>query len=391
MRKPSLWLLLGCLGVFGAAAESEPGQSASGTEPFVAAYADLSTPGPAHERLAKLVGSWRVEGRYRFGVAKEWCDFTARSDIAPILGGRFIVERFASATADGQLEGVRIFGHDNLRAAFVMLGLTNQGTQLDHLASHAQESGQNVVLRGNFRNPATGETHPFAMEYDLGTEDSFSLRQYVYAPSVSEPDLRSSVEPVVEAIYHREASAPKQGPLEQLGSVGRDATITPWRSEPANDANRQLSSLAGRWQVQGRLRFEPEGTWENFRATSHIEEIMSGRFVLERIHGEQTASWPVPYEGLRIVGFDGATGRFQYAALNNLSTAIHFATGPGSADEQSIVVDAAILNPISRTVQPWRTTYRLMPQGLELREYPTDPSGRSYLGIFADYRRVGGQ
>jgi hypothetical protein len=135
------------------------------------------------------------------------------------------------------------------------------------------------------------------------------------------------------------------------------------------------------------MRFTPDGPWEAFLASVTIESILGGRFIAEHIHGEQTESWPEPYEGLRILGFDNLKQEYVYVVLNSFGTNVLTMSGPARADSR-IDVKGSFDNPVTGWVQEWRTQYETVsPDRFILYEYPRDVTDKEYLGIEATYTR----
>ena len=148
-----------------------------------------------------------------------------------------------------------------------------------------------------------------------------------------------------------------------------------------------LVALAGDWQVAGRMRFSPEDEWEAFFASAEITPMLGGRFISERIAGDQTESWPVPYKGLRILGYDNAANEFNAVVLNNLQTSI--LSMSGALDGSLLTLRGTFDSPLTGEQQEWRTDYEYRSSDrFVLREFPRTAENVEYLGIEAVYTRA---
>ena len=151
--------------------------------------------------------------------------------------------------------------------------------------------------------------------------------------------------------------------------------------------HRELVGLQGTYDVIGRFRFAPDGAWEVFLASVDIESLLEGRFIIERIHGEQTESWPKPYLGLRILAYDNYQDKYVYSSMNSFGTAMLWMTGT-RIDESRIVLRGPFDNPLTKTTQTWKTEYELVSKDrIVLREYPRNLRNQEYLGIETVYTR----
>lgn len=164
-----------------------------------------------------------------------------------------------------------------------------------------------------------------------------------------------------------------------------DAYTSAFQAGPQHE---RLRRLTGTWDVLGRMRFGPGDPWEPIDATLEAEMVMDNLFLSQRITAEKSASWPVPYRGLRLLGYNTFTKKFENVVMCNLGTNILFLQGALDDQGKTISLAGRIANPMTGKEEPWRTKYRFLSDDrFVLLEMPQGPNGKPYIGIEAVYTR----
>jgi len=93
--------------------------------------------------------------------------------------------------------------------------------------------------------------------------------------------------------------------------------------------HQMLARLVGEWSGNTKTWFEPDVVADESPMTGTITSILDGRFFLHAYRGEMQGK---SFEGVAILGFDLATGKFQSAWVDSfhMSTAIMFSEGEAS-------------------------------------------------------------
>jgi len=126
--------LVGCCLGLGAATASPRADKASSKaasqmsqEQIMAELTKLATPGPNHELLKKLVGSWKaVTKLYEGSGEPQTSEGTA--EYTSILGGRFVKQEYHGTFMGQPFEGLGLTGYDNKKHKFVTLWIDDMST-----------------------------------------------------------------------------------------------------------------------------------------------------------------------------------------------------------------------------------------------------------------------
>ncbi len=90
------------------------------------AYAEVGAP---HEALLARQGTWDATVKFWYGPDTPPEVSQASSTVEPIMGGRYILERFSSTMPDGTaFEGMGLAGYDNLKKAFVAMWIDSMSS-----------------------------------------------------------------------------------------------------------------------------------------------------------------------------------------------------------------------------------------------------------------------
>jgi Protein of unknown function (DUF1579) len=93
--------------------------------PMEEAMAALGRPGPQHEGLAKMAGTWDVKGQ-SFWQGTE--PVAGVSNMTSLLGGRYLTERMTADAGGRPFQGFGIVGYDNGKKAWFSLWMDSTST-----------------------------------------------------------------------------------------------------------------------------------------------------------------------------------------------------------------------------------------------------------------------
>jgi hypothetical protein len=145
--------LVGSAGLAGPTAAQEPDAMAE----MMAAYQAAAEPGPAHEKLAAMTGSFTI-------TAKWWQDPNAPPSVSTsnakrhmIMGGRYLVEEVEGEMYGQPFSGMGITGYDNTAEKYVTTWLDNMSTGLFVMTGDVDDEG-NLIWWGKYTDPVSQET-----------------------------------------------------------------------------------------------------------------------------------------------------------------------------------------------------------------------------------------
>lgn len=149
-------------------------------DPKMEAFIKASTPGAEHQMLAKYAGQWDH-------TVSWWMDANAKpevskgsSEIAMIMGGRFL-EHKVSGTSMGQpFSGLGITGYDNVQKHFSTIWLDNMGTGMMNGKANFDKDKNALVDQGSFSCPMsqTG-TKEYRAVWTMPANNTFKYEMYV--------------------------------------------------------------------------------------------------------------------------------------------------------------------------------------------------------------------
>jgi len=116
------------------------------------AYAEVGAP---HEALHDRQGAWNATVKFWFAPDTPPEVSQASSTVEPIMGGRYILERFSSTMPDGAaFEGMGLVGFDNLKKAFVAMWIDtmSSGILTAESTSYADDFSR-IEFRGQAPDP----------------------------------------------------------------------------------------------------------------------------------------------------------------------------------------------------------------------------------------------
>ena len=138
-----------------AAQEGEQEMSAE-TASMMEAMEEAGTPGAVHEALARTAGTWKATVKFWMGPEGEPEVMEATSTIEPIMGGRFVKETVESEWMGKPFHGVSIVGYNNLTGECEAVWYDNMSTALYRYSGSVNEAGDEVTLKGKYKEPGTG-------------------------------------------------------------------------------------------------------------------------------------------------------------------------------------------------------------------------------------------
>lgn len=163
-------LLLGCVLALGTGANAAGAQATTRQTPspeeiqrLMARSMELGKPGPEHERLARLAGTWSLEAKIWPSPGAEPQVVHGSGTAAPILGGRFLVRRVTLGEGMFAGESMTIIGFDRRSEEYTLIELDTVGTYWITAAGPADASGSRAVLSGTDDDPVFEHTQ----EYDF--------------------------------------------------------------------------------------------------------------------------------------------------------------------------------------------------------------------------------
>jgi hypothetical protein len=155
-----VFLAGGTLGLLAAtpwqdAKAKEKPQGGDASMPFtpeeMAAWQKAMTPGPEHEAMARLAGTWTVTGKMWMKPDLPPTESTGTSTFRSAMGGRYLIEEFSGSSPMGKFNGMGILAYDNTSASWQHVWFDDMSTAL--MVSEGKTRDGVTTLQGEFACP----------------------------------------------------------------------------------------------------------------------------------------------------------------------------------------------------------------------------------------------
>src|SRR5262249_29684357 len=112
------------------------------------AMAEAATPGPEHQKLQPLAGSWNFTGKFWMDPSAPAMETKGTIERKWILGGRVLEEKVAGTNFDGKpgFEGCGVIGYDNSQKKFNYGFACTMNTALDTGMGTCDASGKTFTF-----------------------------------------------------------------------------------------------------------------------------------------------------------------------------------------------------------------------------------------------------
>jgi len=175
--------LLGCCLSLPAVAAARPEEKAKAAqemspEAMMAEYMKYANPGPQHEALKPLVGSWKTVTKAWMAPGQEPQVTEGTSEATLILGGRFIKEEFHSTFMNAPFQGFGITGYDLTKGAYVGSWTDTMGTGIMNMTGEADSSGKVFNWTASYYDPVMKQDKKYRMVTKIVDNNSHTFQLY---------------------------------------------------------------------------------------------------------------------------------------------------------------------------------------------------------------------
>ena len=147
-----------------------------------------------------------------------------------------------------------------------------------------------------------------------------------------------------------------------------------------------MEPFIGEWNVANKWWPGPGAPAQESEATSKIEWIFDGRYMMEHVEGDMDG---MPFRGMGIVGYDNFAKKYNSLWIDNMSTMFFLQTGTASEDGKLITMEGTyddiftgVKNKVSKTI------IRVKDNNSRVMEmYDSTPDGEEYMSMELTYTR----
>jgi hypothetical protein len=132
----------------------QPEIPAGMTAEEMAAWEAAITPGPEHEVLAEMAGSWTFKGTFWMAPGAPPMEASGTAERKMILDGRVLVEKVHSEWMGEAFEGIAMTGYDNVAGSYWGTWVDNMSTGV--MLSTGSCSDGSCEFEGTYSDPLSG-------------------------------------------------------------------------------------------------------------------------------------------------------------------------------------------------------------------------------------------
>lgn len=168
---------------FAAAAQAgKPDQAvpaAANAQQAMEAYAKLAAPGPQHQRLAGLVGTWKVTGKGWMAAGQPPMEMTGTNTATAIMGGRYVQSVHVGSFMGMKFEGRETDGYDNVTHEYWSTWVDSMGTGVTVSRGTCDDPCKTLTETGDEVDPMTGKSQKNKYVTTFVDADTYTIQMYL--------------------------------------------------------------------------------------------------------------------------------------------------------------------------------------------------------------------
>lgn len=130
------------------------------------------TPGPNHEVLNSMVGTWRAEYSFRMTPKAEMMTSNGTVKREWILNKHYVEEKVeASGVGDETFHGLGYIGYNNVEGVYEVVWMDNMSTMIMKETGTYDAAAKKMYFKGMHKDPVTGSQVSTRSEVDLSNPD----------------------------------------------------------------------------------------------------------------------------------------------------------------------------------------------------------------------------
>jgi hypothetical protein len=163
-------------------------------------YMQAATPGPEHQKLAKLAGSWKLQVTSWFGPGAPPQKSEGSAEFKSILGGRYLQQEVrGNMGGDQSFEGLGIGGFDNVTREQFGTWIDSMSSGLMVVRGKCPADAKKCTLKGRVPDPIAGKEVPVSQTMTMTDDDHFTFE-------LRGPGPDGKMFKMLEIVYTRAAS-----------------------------------------------------------------------------------------------------------------------------------------------------------------------------------------
>ncbi|HEY4882969.1 MAG TPA: DUF1579 domain-containing protein [Myxococcales bacterium] len=171
-----------------AARAQDPGKAAqhqpsAAEQAMMEKYMKAATPGPEHQKLAKLAGKWKLQVTSWFAPGAPPQKSEGTAEFKSMLGGRYVTEEVHGSMGDQQpFEGRGLSGFDNVTRENFVVWVDSMSTGPMLMRGKCAVEAKKCALKGRAPDPVAGKEVPYSNTTTMTDDDHFTFALYGPGP-----------------------------------------------------------------------------------------------------------------------------------------------------------------------------------------------------------------
>jgi hypothetical protein len=159
-----------------------PKQMSPAEQQMMEKYVKAATPGPEHQKLAKLAGKWKLQVTAWMapGAPPQKSDGTA--EFTSVLGGRYLQQEVKGSMAGEPFEGRGIEGYDNVTNERFGTWTDSMSTGLLVVRGKCAAEAKKCTFKGTMPDALAGKLVPMTETITYTDDDHFSFEMHGPGP-----------------------------------------------------------------------------------------------------------------------------------------------------------------------------------------------------------------
>ena len=183
---PSVLCLLAVVAVLIAPLQVSAADTQEDQQKMMQEYMKMMAPNENHAYFNGLVGKWDVKTTAWMAPGQEPVVSQSSCEASLLLGGRFLMMKFAGTMFGQSFEGVEIVGYDNFKKKYVTFWIDNQSTGF-YLTEGTRDTTTHVETEtGDWPDPMSGSMIKVRSITKFVNKDEYVYELYMTPPGAKE-------------------------------------------------------------------------------------------------------------------------------------------------------------------------------------------------------------
>jgi hypothetical protein len=160
-----------------------PPQMSPAEQKMMEKYMKAATPGPQHQKLAKMAGKWKLQVSSWMAPGAPPMKSEATAEFTSIMGGRFLQQEVkGTMPGDQAFEGRGIEGYDNVTKESFATWVDNMGTGQMVLHGKCAPEAKKCTYKGTMPDAVAGKAVPVTEMMTITDDDHFTFEMHGPGP-----------------------------------------------------------------------------------------------------------------------------------------------------------------------------------------------------------------